>query len=279
MSDLQVIESVLERAARRRRWERAWRGLWQGLLAGGSLWLLALVAYKLLPLPESLLFWAGLLAAVMTLGGFLLRWLPPVSRMETARWLDLRQQLQERLSTALEVAAHPADAEWKDLLLHDTAGRAQKIDSRRLLPFHLPAASRWALLVLVLALGVGFVPEYRSAKHLQQKREADNIRDTGRQLAELTKRRLETRPPALQPTQKAMESVTELGEKLQGKQMTRSEALRDLAKVTDKLKEQVRDLSKDPAIRRLEQAARTPGEGETAQPPADLQKQLEQMEQ
>ena len=277
MSDLQVIETVLERAARRRRWQNAWRGLWQGALIGVVVWLLALLAFKAFPLPESILLRAGLLAAAMALGGFALRW-RPVTVTETARWLDVREHLQERLSTALEVAATPTDAGWKDLLLRDAARRAEGLDARQLLPFHLPAASRWVLLVLVLALGVGFVPEYRSAKHVQQKREMENIRDTGRQLAELTKRRLETRPPALPTTQKAMETVSELGERLQGKQMTRSEALRDLTSVTDKLKEQVRDLSKDPAIRRMEQAARAPGGGETAQSPEELQKQLEQLE-
>ena len=53
MSDLQIIEGTLERAARRRRWERAFRGLWQGLLVGAAIWLAALATYKIFPIP----FW------------------------------------------------------------------------------------------------------------------------------------------------------------------------------------------------------------------------------
>ena len=51
MSELQIIESALEQAARRRRWARALRGLWQGLLVGAVLSLLLIGAWHLLPLP------------------------------------------------------------------------------------------------------------------------------------------------------------------------------------------------------------------------------------
>ncbi len=52
MSDLQIIESTLERAARRRRWERAFRGMWQGLFVGAAdLACSRSAAYKLLPIP------------------------------------------------------------------------------------------------------------------------------------------------------------------------------------------------------------------------------------
>src|SRR5438093_129891 len=37
MSELQIIESALQRAAKRGRWARALRGLWQGLLVGAVL--------------------------------------------------------------------------------------------------------------------------------------------------------------------------------------------------------------------------------------------------
>ena len=50
MSELQVIESALAKAARRRRWERALHGFGRGLFIGGILLLVALAAYKLLPL-------------------------------------------------------------------------------------------------------------------------------------------------------------------------------------------------------------------------------------
>src|SRR5882724_2358880 len=101
MSELQVIQDTLTRTSRRRRFERAWRGLGLGLLCGGSLWLVALALYKLLPIPFPGLVISGGLGMVMIVAGFFSGlWRRP-SLMETARWIDSRQQLQERLSTAL----------------------------------------------------------------------------------------------------------------------------------------------------------------------------------
>ena len=197
--------------------------------------------------------------------------------METARWVDERQHFQERLSTALEVAGSPNAGTWRDLVLSDAAGRAQAFDPRRLLPLNLPLISRWALLLLVLAATLGFVPEYRSKAYLQKKKEARIIKETGKQLADLTRRSLERRPPALEPTQKALDSVKELGDQLAKVSLTRTEALRDLASATDKLKDQTKELAKDPALRKLEQAARSPT-ARSSSANADLQKQIDSMQ-
>ena len=53
-----------------------------------------------------------------------------------------------------------------------------------------------------------------------------------------------------------MDTVSDIGEQLQKKQFTRSEALKELANVADKMKEQVKEMGKDPALRRLEKAGR-----------------------
>src|SRR5438093_6393020 len=95
MSELQLIETALKRAARRRRWECTWRGLWQGLLAGGLIWLLVQGFYKLFPLPT----WV-LTAAAATAGALLLICVTVASwrkssLLQTARWVDGKQRLQE----------------------------------------------------------------------------------------------------------------------------------------------------------------------------------------
>src|SRR6266567_582317 len=256
MSELQVIESALERAARRRRSERALRGLWYGLLIGTVISLLMAGAYHLLPLPLWLPIAAALvpfpcLAAGLIIGG----WHKP-ALAQVARWVDGRQHLQERLSTALEVASEPNAGKWGDLVVTDAADHASKLDVRRLMPLSLPTATRWALVVLALSAGLGFVPEYRSKSFLQKKTEQQNIKDVGRQLADFTRCSLEKRPPALETTQKAMEAVGDLGDLLTKKAFTRSEAVKDLASVADKLKDQLNELGKDPALKRLEQAAK-----------------------
>jgi hypothetical protein len=191
--------------------------------------------------------------------------------------VDGEQHFQERLSTALEVAASPTTGNWRDLLLNDAAGHARRFNPRKSLPFHLPLITRWALLALVLAATLGFVPEYRSKEYLQKKKQAEIIRDTGKQLAELTRRSLEHRPPVMEPTRKALDSVAQLGDQFAKAQLKRSDALRDLASVTERLKDQAKQFGKDPAIRRLEQAARTPG-GQTSMSNADLQKQIETLQ-
>lgn len=277
MSELQFIETVIRRTARRRRWQRAFRGLWQGVFAGSLVWLGALGVYKLLPIPTVTLAWAGVALVLCALIGTLWAvWHRP-SPESTARWLDQRLGLKERLSTALELASASAPQEWRQLLVHDAATHAKRLNERSLLPFTLPRISRWALLVLALGVGLGFVPEYRSKAHLQKQADAAVIRETGKNLADLTRRGLEERKPALAATEKSLERVKDLGEQLSQAKLTRSEALRDLASVTDKLKEETRDLAKDPALRRLEHAARSPSSANSPSA-TDLQQKMDALQ-
>jgi hypothetical protein len=277
MSELQTIESALLRAARRRRWARAMRGLWRGLLAGAIVSLVLLSAYHLLPLPLWLLPAAALtpflgMAAGLVVGG----WRKP-GLNEVARWVDGRMHLQERLSTALEVGSEPTPGRWSQLIVQDAAQHVRELDPRRLVEFTLPRATRWALLVLALGVGLGFVPEYRSKSYLQKQTEREFIKEAGRHLAELTRHNLEKRPPAMESTLKAMEAVTDLGDQLTKKSFTRSEALKDLASVAEKLKDQLKEMGKDPMMKRLEQAARASA-GNDSQTSAGLQKQIDAMQ-
>ncbi len=276
MSDLQIIETTLERAARRRRRERAFRGLWQGLFVGAVIWLLTLGAYKLFPIPIWTLAAAALVGLLAALVGLVIGGWRGNSLAETARWVDGRQHLQERLSTALEMAKGKAGGgeAWRELLVTDAASHLKEVDPRRLVQFRLPKISRWAMLVLALAAGLGFVPEYRSKNYLTKQADQKVIKETGRQLVELTKRSLQ-RPPALETTQKAMDAVNELGEQFTKKALTRSEALKDLANVTDRLKDEMKEMGRDPAMKRMEQAARSRS-GDTSPEAARLQKQIEE---
>jgi hypothetical protein len=276
MSDLQVIRETLMKAARRQRWARALRGMWIGLLGGSCLSLALVLAYVFLPLSVMLLPVAASAPLAGMLGGLLAGAWRTSSLVETARWVDQHTNLKERLSTALEMASGPGDDSWKTLVLSDAANHAQEVDAKKLVTFSLPRASRWALLVLAIVAGLGFVPEYRSKAYLQKQADQENIKDAGRRLTELTRRNLEKRTPAMEPTQKSMDAVNELGDKLTKASLTRSEALKDLANVAEKLKEQLEDLSQDPSLKRLQDAARSSG-GSQTQPGA--QKQMENLQQ
>lgn len=274
MSELQIIQGTLERAARRRRWARALRGLWSGLFVGSILWLLALACFKLAPISAAFLLWSGLAALICPLAGFVAGgWRKP-ALTETARWVDVKQNLKERMSTALEFAQDEKSGTWRDLVMNDAVSHAQEIDPRQLVPFHLTKRARWALLLLVLAAGLGFVPEYRSKAYLQKQADAKVIKEAGKQVAELARREIQQRPPAMETTKKSLESVAELGDQLNKKILTRSEALKDIASVSDKLKGQLNELAKDPGLKKMEQAARSPG-GQNNQTATGLQKQME----
>jgi hypothetical protein len=197
--------------------------------------------------------------------------------MEIARWVDDRKQFKERLSTALEMAGSTAPAEWQQLLVADAAKHAQSFDSREILAFGLPRAARWAALLLALCAGLGFVPAYRSQAHVQKMQDAANIRDAAKNLSDLVRRELVQKPPVLPPTQKTMEQVAELGDKLGKQTLTKTEALRDLANVADKLAQQENELSRNPGMKALERAAREPGNGATATPES-VQKQIDTLQ-
>ncbi len=277
MSEIQVIESALQQAARRRRLACALRGLWHGLLVGGIVCLLLLGAYHLFPLP----LWAVGLAAAAPFpclaAGFLIGGWHKPDLKQVARWVDGRRRLQERLSTALEVSDEPEAGAWRDLVLTDAAQHAKNLDPRKLLPLTLPKVTRWALVVLALGAGLGFVPEYRSKNYLQKKNDERNIKEAGRQLAELTRHSLEKRTPVVEAARQSLSAVTNVAEQLTTRALTRSEALKDLASVAEKLKDELKTLGKDPALRRLEQAARSAG-GADAQNSAALQKQIEALQ-
>ncbi len=273
MNELQTIQSALDQASRRRRLDRALWGFWRGLFIGAILWLLTLAAYKLFPIPVWSLAAAAAAAGLAMLAGLVIGGWHKLSVAETARWIDARQHLQERLGTALEVAASPASAEWKTLLLADASRHAQELDARRLLPFHLPTVARWSVLVLAIGAGLGFAPERRSAQFFQKEIDKANIKEAGKQLAELTKHSLEQRAPALEPTKEALGTVAELAQQLMQQPLTRVEALKDLANATEKLKEEARDLPKNPALKPLEKAARDSGSRGGPNPEA-LQKPL-----
>src|SRR5689334_1050945 len=119
MSELQIIEGALQRAASRRRWQRALRGLWRGLLAGSLIFLAANITFKLLPVPFSVVWWSGLTALACALGGFVIAGWRKWGLAETARWVDVKQHLKERMSTALEFAGDDHAGTWRELVMHD----------------------------------------------------------------------------------------------------------------------------------------------------------------
>lgn len=282
MNSLATIETAVARTASRRRWLRGWVGLWRGFVTGAAIYLVALALWKLLPVPYEVVTVGGLLGLLALPVGFLIGFVRRTSPQEAARWLDSKQGLQERLSTALEFGKQPAaktplQADWQGLVIADATASASQVDPRRLLPITLPGVARWVVCLLAVTATLGFMPEWRTPAQVQKKKDTEAIKDTGRQLANLTKRSLEQRKPVLETTRKNLEDLKDLGTRLQSAKLTREDALKDLAKTTDKLKEQATELAKNPTLRKMEQAARTPS-GNSEQSQSALQKQIESLQ-
>jgi len=273
MSEIQLVTSALDRASRRLRLNRALRGLWIGLLVGAGLWLASMAVYKLAPIPAEALTVVAIISVAVPVLGFLLGgWRKP-SIAATARWVDVQQNLKERMSTALEVADQKSDPLWRELVVHDAASHAKEIDPRSLVPLHLTRAAYWAVLLLAVAVGLGFVPEYRSATYKKNQADKDIIKDVGRGMAEVTRHEMAARPPAAEPVKEALGQVAALADAFQKAELTRAEALKDIASVQDKLKDQLKELGKDPAMKRLDQAMRASGPNQPSG--SELQKQME----
>src|SRR5713101_6781327 len=113
MSSVQLIENTLKKTARRIRLARTWQALWRGLLLGGALWLVVFAVYKLAPIPNWSLYAGGAVALLIPITFSIVAGCRKISPLETARFVDARKQLKERLSTALEMSGSSSgDGAW-----------------------------------------------------------------------------------------------------------------------------------------------------------------------
>ena len=274
MSDKETIQLVLEKAARRRRWAKAWNGLFCGLFLASALWLAAVAAFKLFPIPFAALGIAGMAAALLTLGGFVFGGRKKDSALETARWVDKKIGSKERLSAAIEFSS---SSSWSEVLLRDGARCVEAVQPKRILPYHLPKVAHWTVLLLFVGATLGFVPEYRSQRYLNAQKEKASIREAGKGLESFAKRVIRQSLPKRKPTEEAMLSVKELGEKLQTAKLTRADALDKIASVTEKLKAETKNLNENPAFKRLRQASRT--SSNDSDQVAEMQKKIQALQQ
>ena len=239
MREKQVIDAKIAAAARRRKLQWGWQNMWLGLLIGVCLWLASLSVYKLAPVPQTTLLWAGVIGLALPLAGLLFGLAKRFAGSDTARWLDREIGLKERLSTAVEMSDISAkNSAWSALVISDAAKAAGKIEPGKLLPLRLPKVCHWTLLVLAACAGLGFVPEHRSQAHLDQQRDSAIIEDVGQNLTELTKLQVKLSPPQLEPTEDALESVQELGREFKRGKLVRDEALAKLSSLAERLRDQ-----------------------------------------
>jgi len=279
MSEKQVIDAKIQAATRQRKLLLGWRCMWRGLLVGVCLWLVALVVFKVAPISHSTLIWVGFAGLALPVGGLIYGLAKRFAVGDTARWLDLKTGLKERLGTAVELAdGKAARTDWSDLVLRDAALAARQIEPGKLIPLRVPGMGHWILLVLVACVGLGFVPEHRSQAYLDQQRDAVIIEDVGRNLDALTKLQVEMSPPHFESTEESLESVQELGRKLKRGKLVRDEALAKLSSLAEQLRDQSSKLGQAQTLKKLQQMA-TASPGAAQQSTTSMQRQLDELKQ
>ena len=276
MKDRKFIEEKLKRAGNRRRWHQSWIGWWKGFFWGALLWLTTLVVFKLLPIPFASLAWAGVAWAAMAALGLLWNLIKPIDLSETAQWVDDQCGLKERFSAVLEFQEKE---HWGNVILNDAKQFLDRIQPKNLIKFHLPSLAKWSVLVLAVSAGLGFIPEYRTEAYLERQREEAVIKSTGEHLVKFIRQEIKKRPPALQPTESAMTEVEKLGTQLTKAKLTRDNALKDLVKVTEKLKKEHASLDRNPALKRMQKAARTPTGLAQSESLSAMQKRMDALKQ
>ena len=279
MSEKQVIDAKIQAATRQRKILLGWRCMWRGLLIGVCLWLVALVVFKIVPISHSALLWAGFAGLALPVGGLIYGLAKRFAVGDTARWLDLKTGLKERLGTAVELAdGKAARTDWSDLVLRDAALAARQIEPGKLIPLRVPKKGHWILLLLVVCVGLGFVPEHRSQAYLDQQRDAVIIKDVGRNLDALTKLQIKMSPPHFESTEESLESVQELGRELKRGKLARDEALAKLSNLAEQLRGQSSTLGQAQTLKKLQQMA-TASPGAAQQSTTSMQRQLDELKQ
>ena len=174
------------------------RGFTACLLLGLPL----LPARGLLPVPAPLLL--GALGTLGVIGGFAVGLLRRLDPFDTARLLDGRLSLQDRLATGVELASRPSRSAVELAALAEAM--AIKPDVRRALPLHLPVrhllpagaavAATFLLLALppvhwdrTLATGAPEAPVAQEGEPAPERRAPEPPRSAGSALAEAVKPR------------------------------------------------------------------------------------------
>jgi hypothetical protein len=271
-----LLRRLAGRAARRLTWQRA---VATGAVAGAAvlIGILAASAASLIilldPVPPVLTV-SALLGAVAIVSA-LVAWSRPVTPLAAARLLDLGARLDERCSTALEVAARGASGPLATRLITDAARRAEALDLRVAFPWRVPRAA--AVIALLLGALLAWPAALRGVAlpGTPAQRTLEAIRREGGRLERFARiLQSQARAPRAPQTRRAADEIRELGERLHAERLARAEALARINEVARRIEE---------ARRGLDARIEAPAPGERGAPGAGrlqrsaLQQQIRQL--
>ncbi len=241
-----LLQPILRAADRRLRLQASVRLLLVTLSLGLLFTLLLSLVGRIYPLT-----WPTRLLALglgLTAGGILITqlyaWLRPQSPLAAARQLDRRLRLDERLSTALELAQQPGHTPpaLVQAQLDDTSVQLRRFDAARALP--LPSPWRWLGVVCCLALALGanlFIPNPQLDLLQQQAETEAAIAEQKAGFEEVRAELLEDKPLLETPQgQELLQTLDELIKELEENKLNLEEAMAAISTAEQKLA-QLRD--------------------------------------
>ncbi len=244
------LARVLRTASIRVRLARAIRGGFVALVAAAAIGLLLTLALHLrlieeLP-PRKL--WLGLLASLIA--GALAGALRAVSARQAARLLDLRLGLQDRLTSALELADGPGSGAeaFRTAQSADASRSAAAADLRAAQPLRLPRCGWIGIAGTLLLFGLSFVPTLPVFWSAQQRQEAAEVKRIGAEIVKLAEdTQKSSNQQKLAESAKAAAEAKQIGEAMRRGRVSKQEALVSLDKLTRRMAEAQKRLAEQDA--------------------------------
>ncbi len=162
----------------------------RGLAVGALMAALLMAASRFYPLDIDIIRVSiSLLTAGLVLGS-LASLLRPISMFEAALACDLRLQLKERITSAIEFTAQKETNPLIPALISDAERHAAIISPGRDFPIRTPRDAIYALILLAIAIGLYFVPPWQYTfasdetreEYREVQAEAQAVRDIAREI-------------------------------------------------------------------------------------------------
>lgn len=244
------MESIRWRATRAAFLRESARSLFFACLAGV---VVALLAPGLGWLPLVL----GVLLVSLMSGAVLALFQHPTG-LEAAKACDLGSDLQDRLSSALDLGRNEQPTGMVKALFEDSRQAVQRVEPTRVYPYRLTSTGRWSVLPaagLVLAV---LIPASGSADSSSNAALMDLLADETSALDELLARK--TEEPLSPERERLMERLLELQETMAQEGVEKRDVLAEVAELMEELEKQ--QVEADQQEKELEELAKKLNAGE-----------------
>ena len=256
-----TIAEVLRRLRGRQRLRNCVRGAAHGALVGAVtgaallavVWLAAYAGWTAMPERFMIAAWALAAIPIAMIGGLLIGALLRVDDLAVARALDRCASSDDRFASAVSLASHHR-AERVRLIAEDALSRVGGLSANRAIPLSTPRTMRWALVPVMVALALLIIApstELEAAAPTPNEISDDQWTELHKEFAEELAQLPKPETEKEQELRKEFESLAQMLEKKPAKR----EALREIARLSDRVEQHKKSLStRDVNMRNAAQA-------------------------